>query len=131
MHYNRIRRWSHANNLTVGNATHVGQNTEYVESVMADWREVVKEKISDNEYADDCIVNMDETNVPFEAHVTKTLDKVVVRLYPSRQQERLTDAPCCSRVQRVIGSCLHALYSMRVPGDDDAPEDVEDTDDEE
>ena len=47
MHYNSIRRLSHANNLTVRNATHVGQKTEYVESVMADWREVVKEKISE------------------------------------------------------------------------------------
>ena len=109
MHYNRIRRWSHANNLTVGNATHVGQNTEYVESVMADWREVVKEKISDNEYADDCIVNMDETNVPFEAHVTKTLDKVgckTVSIKTTGTANRCTVLLACTKSDRKLPPCI-------------------------
>lgn len=104
-YYYRLARWVHANQYTIRMATHVAQNTVYLENIIHDWVLLVAEKIKDNEYDDDCIVNMDETNVPFEVKVNKTLHKIggrTVSIKTNGSAHRCTVFLACTKSGRKL-----------------------------
>ena len=69
----RVGRWLVSVGIVQRRITHVAQNTRYCEKVMKDFVEYINCQLRWGQYRQDCVVNIDETNIYFDMESGLTL----------------------------------------------------------
>ena len=77
--YDRIRRFCRRCGITVRKGAHVAQNTRYVQKIMEDFVEYINTTINIYNINKCNVINMDETNIPFDLTVSSTLENIGTR----------------------------------------------------